>query len=168
MAPRCRSIARRWNPQVKLVYLCSPNNPTANLLDVGAIEAVCAALDGKAIVVVDEAYVEWTTARSLTPGSTASDAGDPAHAVQGLCARRRAHRRPARRARIDPDRAARHSALLPGAADDRSALRALEPAELEATRLRLAALLQEREYLADGLAARLWSSESGRATRTSC
>jgi len=49
-----------WQPHVKLVYLCSPNNPTANLLDVNSLEKICAALDGKAIVVIDEAYIEWS------------------------------------------------------------------------------------------------------------
>ncbi len=28
-----------WRPHIKLVYLCSPNNPTANLLDAAALEA---------------------------------------------------------------------------------------------------------------------------------
>ncbi len=39
-----------WRPHVKLVYLCSPNNPTANSFDTDAIAAVCAALGGKAAV----------------------------------------------------------------------------------------------------------------------
>jgi histidinol-phosphate aminotransferase len=56
-----------WRPAIKLVYLCSPNNPTANLFDAAAVEAVCTALDGKAIVVIDEAYVEWSRGKSLTP-----------------------------------------------------------------------------------------------------
>ena len=56
-----------WRPNVKLVYLCSPNNPTANLLDAAALEHLCRALDGKAIVVIDEAYIEWSRSSSLTP-----------------------------------------------------------------------------------------------------
>jgi len=56
-----------WRPAMKLVYLCSPNNPTANSFEAEAIERVCAALDGKAIVVIDEAYVEWSRSASLTP-----------------------------------------------------------------------------------------------------
>ncbi|MGB6307697.1 MAG: aminotransferase class I/II-fold pyridoxal phosphate-dependent enzyme, partial [Steroidobacteraceae bacterium] len=55
-----------WQPHIKLVYLCSPNNPTANLLDDAALEAICVALDGKAMVVIDEAYVEWSHSASLT------------------------------------------------------------------------------------------------------
>jgi histidinol-phosphate aminotransferase len=54
-----------WEPRVKLVYLCSPNNPTGNLLDAQAVEYVIRALDGKAIVVIDEAYVEWSGASSF-------------------------------------------------------------------------------------------------------
>jgi len=55
-----------WLPHVKLVYLCSPNNPTSNLLDAAALEEICKALDGKAIVVIDEAYIEWSRSLSLT------------------------------------------------------------------------------------------------------
>ncbi|HUY83127.1 MAG TPA: histidinol-phosphate transaminase [Steroidobacteraceae bacterium] len=58
-------VLAAWRPEVKLVYLCSPNNPTANRLDEAAVEAVCAALDGKAVVVIDEAYVEWSGAPSF-------------------------------------------------------------------------------------------------------
>jgi histidinol-phosphate aminotransferase len=58
-------LLSRWRPAMKLVYLCSPNNPTANRFDVAAIEQVCGALDGKAIVVIDEAYVEWSRSASL-------------------------------------------------------------------------------------------------------
>src|ERR1035441_192204 len=32
-----------WQPNIKLVYLCSPNNPTANLLDATALEEICKA-----------------------------------------------------------------------------------------------------------------------------
>ena len=55
-----------WQPHVKLVYLCSPNNPTGNSFDLGAVETVCNALDGKAVVVLDEAYIEWSRFASLT------------------------------------------------------------------------------------------------------
>jgi histidinol-phosphate aminotransferase len=54
-----------WTPRVKLVYLCSPNNPTANLLSQAAIAAICDALDGKAIIVIDEAYIEFCAQPSL-------------------------------------------------------------------------------------------------------
>jgi histidinol-phosphate aminotransferase len=62
-----QELLSAWRPSMKLVYLCSPNNPTANSFDRASIEKVCAALDGKAIVVIDEAYVEWSRSASLTP-----------------------------------------------------------------------------------------------------
>src|SRR5260370_11691401 len=42
-------VLAAWQPHIKLVYLCSPNNPTANLLDAAALEEICKALDAKAI-----------------------------------------------------------------------------------------------------------------------
>jgi histidinol-phosphate aminotransferase len=49
----------------KLVFLCSPNNPTGQLLDEAAILALCKTLAGRALVVVDEAYIEFSTRASL-------------------------------------------------------------------------------------------------------
>ncbi|MGO1392495.1 histidinol-phosphate transaminase [Agrococcus casei] len=46
-----------------IVFLCGPNNPTGTPLDPAAITA---ALESRAIVVVDEAYVEFATDRSRT------------------------------------------------------------------------------------------------------
>ena len=54
------ALLAAWRPNIKLVYLCSPNNPTANLLEETALEYICGALEGKAIVVIDEAYIEWS------------------------------------------------------------------------------------------------------------
>jgi len=52
---------------VKLVFLCSPNNPTGNRLSTAAIVAVCRRLAERALVVVDEAYVEFCSGAPLTP-----------------------------------------------------------------------------------------------------
>ena len=52
--------------RAKIVFLCSPNNPTGNLLDEVAMLRVCTELAGKALVVVDEAYVEFCDRASLT------------------------------------------------------------------------------------------------------
>ncbi|MEQ8495000.1 MAG: aminotransferase class I/II-fold pyridoxal phosphate-dependent enzyme, partial [Gammaproteobacteria bacterium] len=46
--------------QPALVFLASPNNPTANRLDDGALEALCAAAPG--LVVLDEAYYRFAGA----------------------------------------------------------------------------------------------------------
>jgi histidinol-phosphate aminotransferase len=51
----------------KLVFLCSPNNPTGNLLDAASVEQVIRALDGRALVVLDEAYIEFAAVESRVP-----------------------------------------------------------------------------------------------------
>jgi histidinol-phosphate aminotransferase len=52
-------------PAPKLVFLCSPNNPTANLLRRDDVTAVAARLLGRALVAVDELYLEYSGAESL-------------------------------------------------------------------------------------------------------
>ena len=53
-------------PRVKLVFVCSPNNPTGNRIDRTAILELVRALEGRALVVVDEAYVEFSAEQSLS------------------------------------------------------------------------------------------------------
>jgi histidinol-phosphate aminotransferase len=48
----------------RLVYLCTPNNPTANSLDPAAVTRVLDALADRALVVIDEAYIEFASAAS--------------------------------------------------------------------------------------------------------
>jgi histidinol-phosphate aminotransferase len=50
----------------RIVWLCSPNNPTGNLLDPRAVDAVLQAATGRALVVIDEAYAEFATEASAT------------------------------------------------------------------------------------------------------
>lgn len=56
----------RCTADTRLVFLCSPNNPTGNLLDESAILHIARSLAGRAIVVVDEAYLEFSERASLT------------------------------------------------------------------------------------------------------
>jgi histidinol-phosphate aminotransferase len=51
--------------RTKLVFLCSPGNPTGNLADREAVLALARRLDGRALVVVDEAYIEFADAASM-------------------------------------------------------------------------------------------------------
>ena len=51
--------------RARIVFLCSPNNPTGNLLDEAEMLAVCRELAGQALVCVDEAYLEFTGRASL-------------------------------------------------------------------------------------------------------
>lgn len=49
----------------KLVFLCSPNNPTGNTIALDDVRAVCRAMADRGLVVVDEAYVEFALEQSL-------------------------------------------------------------------------------------------------------
>ncbi len=61
-----QNLLDRCTPDVKLVFLCSPNNPTGNLLDEQAILRIAAKLAERAVVVVDEAYIEFSDCRCLS------------------------------------------------------------------------------------------------------
>jgi histidinol-phosphate aminotransferase len=50
----------------RIVFLCSPNNPTGNAMAPAAIEQLLVALTDRALVVVDEAYIEFSGDASLT------------------------------------------------------------------------------------------------------
>jgi histidinol-phosphate aminotransferase len=52
-------------PAVKLVFLCTPNNPSGKSIRRDDIVYVAEALAGKALLVVDEAYVEFSDQRSV-------------------------------------------------------------------------------------------------------
>lgn len=47
------------SPHTKLLFICSPNNPTGNVIPTPLIDAACRAMNGTGIVVVDAAYVEF-------------------------------------------------------------------------------------------------------------
>ncbi|ADP12962.1 histidinol-phosphate aminotransferase [Erwinia sp. Ejp617] len=58
------AIADRLNG-VKLVYVCSPNNPTGNLIDPDDMRQLLEMTRDKALVVADEAYIEFCPRASL-------------------------------------------------------------------------------------------------------
>jgi histidinol-phosphate aminotransferase len=45
--------------QVKIVFLCAPNNPTGNMLDKQKLVNLLQATKGKVLIVADEAYIEF-------------------------------------------------------------------------------------------------------------
>jgi histidinol-phosphate aminotransferase len=59
------AVRAQCAPKVKLVFLCSPNNPTGNRFDAEAIVALARHLEGRALLIIDEAYVEFAEAPSL-------------------------------------------------------------------------------------------------------
>ncbi|MBK5256975.1 MAG: histidinol-phosphate transaminase [Vicinamibacteria bacterium] len=52
---------------VRVVFLCSPSNPTGQALSLKEIRRLVKAASGKAVVVVDEAYVEFSSIGSARP-----------------------------------------------------------------------------------------------------
>ena len=62
-----------WQPDVdaivaarpKLVFVCSPNNPTGNLMQRARMVDLCRRLSAQALVIVDEAYIEFADAASM-------------------------------------------------------------------------------------------------------
>ncbi|MFI4918913.1 MAG: histidinol-phosphate transaminase [Legionellales bacterium] len=59
-------INKYWQPNCKIIMFCRPNNPTANLLDLELIASVCKHYANQSLVVVDEAYIEFSQAQSAT------------------------------------------------------------------------------------------------------
>lgn len=59
------ALAQRSNGREKLVFFCSPNNPTGNVVDPALVARMLAARGPSSLVVVDEAYVEFTGRPSL-------------------------------------------------------------------------------------------------------
>jgi len=59
------TILREWLPATKLVFVCSPNNPTGNSVPDAAVHRLCAALAGRGLVVLDAAYQEFAGADPL-------------------------------------------------------------------------------------------------------
>ncbi|KZN38543.1 hypothetical protein N480_12885 [Pseudoalteromonas luteoviolacea S2607] len=51
----------------KLVFICNPNNPTGSLTPTSKIAALAKSLSGRALVVVDEAYIEFCPEQSAAP-----------------------------------------------------------------------------------------------------
>lgn len=50
---------------VKLVFLCSPNNPTGTSFSHEVISEICEAVEGHAVVVLDETYAEFSAQGSM-------------------------------------------------------------------------------------------------------
>jgi len=59
------AVLAALTPAVKLVFICTPNNPTGQLVPRAAVERLAQALARRALLVVDEAYVEFSDAGSV-------------------------------------------------------------------------------------------------------
>ncbi|TFG74513.1 MAG: aminotransferase class I/II-fold pyridoxal phosphate-dependent enzyme, partial [Flavobacteriales bacterium] len=56
-------ILKTIDGHTKIIFICSPNNPTANSFDVKKLEALLGKFNG--LVVIDEAYIDFSANESL-------------------------------------------------------------------------------------------------------
>ena len=158
-------LLARVDADTKLVIVCSPNNPTGTPWH-SALAFLAERLDGRALLVVDEAYVEFADAPSATALLDRHEniailrTLSKAHALAG--ARIGALIAPAALAAFIGRIAAPYPLPSPSI---ELALAALEPAALEATRVRIGAIRSERERLRASLAGlcgvrAVWPSEA--------
>ena len=139
---------------VKLVFVCSPNNPTATLVPLDDIERLAGALRERALVVVDEAYLEF--AADAPSATTLLERYDNVAVLRTLS---KAYALAAARigcliAHADIVALLRRIQApypLPAPCVD-AALRALSPAALAATGARVARLRTQRAGLSAALA----------------
>lgn len=132
----------------KLVFLCSPNNPTGNLLDESMLLRLAEALTDRALLVVDEAYMEFAAAPSLArfitqfPHIAVLRTLSKAHAMAGArCGVLIAAPEVVKLLRkVIPPYALTQMTI-------ETTMRQLEPAQLAATQGRLQTIREERERL---------------------
>lgn len=62
--PDPKKIMEMVKSNTKLIFLCSPNNPSGNALHLEAIEYLLAHFEG--IILIDEAYIQFSTHQSFT------------------------------------------------------------------------------------------------------
>ena len=60
-------INQTTDKNTKIIFVCSPNNPTANLMTRARILQLCADYADTALIVVDETYVEFADSESVIP-----------------------------------------------------------------------------------------------------
>ena len=160
-------IAEQLKSNPKLLFLCSPNNPTGNILPLGELEQLCDRTSDRALVVVDGAYAEFSRAgadisalRSRHPNLIWLRSLSKALSLAGArCGAMLA----------DPviikliDKILPPYAFPTPSAD--AAIAALQPAALHLLRERLTGLITTRERLAEQLlelapVRRVWPSET--------
>ena len=61
-----KKINTLWKPNCKLIILCRPNNPTGELIDLATISTLCEQYTNQSIIIVDEAYIEFSDTPSAT------------------------------------------------------------------------------------------------------
>lgn len=159
-------ILARVDDATKLVFACTPNNPTANVVPPDTLRALAAALAPRALLVVDEAYIDFAGVPSLAadlpriPNLAILKTLSKAHGLAGA-------RVGALLAAPEVIQLARK--VIPPYAITELTVEAvaplLEPAAVERIRAGVAALLAERTRMAAALAAspriaKVWPSDA--------
>jgi histidinol-phosphate aminotransferase len=153
-------------PAVKLVFICTPNNPSGNAIEARLIERLAARLAERALLVVDEAYAEFSDAPSFArriaalPNLVVLRTLSKAYALAG--ARVGAVLADASIVELLRRVIPPYSMATPTA---EAVLAALAPAPLARAQARIAELRSERDRLAAALAAlplvrHVWPSEA--------
>jgi histidinol-phosphate aminotransferase len=146
------AVLAALDPRVRLVFVCSPNNPTGAQVPLRDIERLAAGIAGRALLVVDEAYAEFADG----PGALALAARDPHVAV--LRTLSKAHALAGARIGVlaaAPELLAVLRAIMAPyplpTPSVRAALDALQPAALALARSRVALVREERQRVAERL-----------------
>ena len=142
------ALKAAWSKNVKLLALCSPNNPTGNLMDPDHLRELVEFARGRSLVVLDAAYAEFA---GQSPG--ADWIAEYPHVVVlrtvskalGLAAVR-CGAIIARPEIINLMRRVQSPYSFPSLCEH-AVLRALEPRPQERTRRRVATIVSERERL---------------------
>ncbi|MEO6953245.1 MAG: histidinol-phosphate transaminase [Polyangia bacterium] len=156
------AILAAMTPRVKLVYVCTPNNPTGNDTDAATLLPLAKQLSGRALLVVDEAYVEFAARPSLANHLAEHDnlvvlrTLSKAYALAGA----RCGALLAAPSIVELLRKMIQPYALPTPTQE-AVLAALQPANLTEARARIARIIEERDRLALALAplvTRVWPS----------
>jgi len=161
-----QALRARCDANVRLIFLCSPNNPTGNRLDRDAMLALARELEGRALLVVDEAYVEFSATPALTaevaalPGLVLLRTLSKAHGLAGArCGALLAHADVV---------ALLRKVIQPYAVTQltiEAVFRSLEPDAIAQSRAQVAQIVAERGRVARALAAtagvrKVWPSDA--------
>lgn len=61
------NASKKISNHVKLIFICSPNNPTGTSFPHADIEKICRETLGRSVVILDETYAEFSAQGSLAP-----------------------------------------------------------------------------------------------------
>ncbi len=63
------AVSRALNPLTRAVFICNPNNPTGTYVTASALEAFIASVPDDVLIVIDEAYHDFSSAPDFPDGT---------------------------------------------------------------------------------------------------